>query len=224
MTPTTFEDRLLVELRAVVAARPTPDAVTSQPVRRIPRVRLTVAAGAVAATVAGVLVAVSGDSTAPAYAVEKQADGNVTVEIHSLRDAAGLQEKLRAVGIQAVVDYTPIGKMCREPRGHPATGAVGGRHAMSTAVRADHSATFTIPRGDLRSSQTLVITSSVGSSVSSLGVEIVDGPVAPCTLVDAPPLPPGGPGAGGKDSGPNFSTGGAASGATQAGPSTHTGP
>jgi hypothetical protein len=224
MTPTTFEDRLLVELRAIVAARPAPEAIRSQPARRVPRARLTVAAAAVAATVAGVLVAAGGNGTAPAYAVEKQADGNVTVEIRSLRDAAGLEQKLRAAGIAAVVDYTPVGKMCREPRGRPAGGAAGGGHPMSTSVRADHSASFTIPRGDIQPGTTLVITSSVGSSVSSLGIALIDGPVAACTLVDAPPPPPGGPGSGGTESGRSFSTGGARGGGTQAGPSTHTGP
>jgi hypothetical protein len=225
MTPTRFEDRLLVELRAVVAARPTPEAVTYRSPRRISRTRLTLAAGAVAATVAAVLVAASGNSAAPAYAVEKQAGGNVTVEIHSLRDAAGLQEKLRAAGIPAVVDYTPIGKMCRQPRGRLGSGGPPTNHPTSVGVRADHSATFTIPRGDVRPGQTLVIMSSVGSSVSSLGIEIVDGPVAPCTLVDAPPPPVGGgPGTGGAGSGQGFSTGGPNAGSTDAGPSTHTGP
>src|SRR4051812_4683219 len=111
MTHTTFEDRLLAELRAVVAARPAPAPPPSPPpARRLPRARLSLAAGA--ATVAGVLLATGGGGAAPAYAVEKQPDGSVTVEINSLRDAAGLQEKLRAAGIPAVVDYTPFGKMC----------------------------------------------------------------------------------------------------------------
>jgi hypothetical protein len=217
MSPTTFEDRLLAELRAVVAARPAPETAGPAPSRHVPRARLVLTAGAVAATVAGVFVATGGDTAAPAYAVEKQSDGSVTVEIRSLRDAAGLQEKLRAAGIPAVVDYTPIGKMCREPRGRPAT---GGREQASVGVREDRSATFTITPGEVRSGQTLVITSSVGSSVSSLGSQIVEGPVAPCELVDAPPLPP----AGGADTGPSFSTGGADAGATRVGPSTHTGP
>jgi hypothetical protein len=222
MIPTTFEDRLLAELLAVVAARPTPEAITLPPARRVPRTRLTVGAGAVAATAAGVFLAAGGDSAAPAYAVEKQSNGSVTVAIHSLRDAAGLQEKLRAAGIRAVVDYTPMGKMCREPRGRPATG--GHPMNMGVGVREDHSAEFTIPRGELRPGQTLVMTSSVGSSVSSLGTEILDGPVAPCELVTGPPPPVRGPSTGGADTGQSFSTGGASAGATNIGPSTHSSP
>jgi hypothetical protein len=221
MTPITFEDRLLTELRAVVAARPTPEAFTTTAARRVPRARLAVTAGALAASAAGVLVATGGDTATPAYAVEKQSDGSVTVEIHSLRDAVGLREKLRAAGIAAVVDYTPPGKMCREPRGRTAAGGGG---ATTTTVRENHSATFTIPRGDVRAGHTLVITSSVGSSLSSLGVEIVEGPVAPCELIDAPPPPTGGPGTGGSNTRQGFSTGGANAGATPAGPVTHTGP
>jgi hypothetical protein len=224
MTPTKFEDRLLTELRAVVAARPAPEVVTAS--RRSPRGRLVLATGAVAATAAGVLIATGGDTAAPAYAVEKQPNGNVTVEIHSLRDAAGLQEKLRAAGIPAVVDYTPVGKMCRAPRGRLAPS--GHPFGMRVGVRGgDHSATFTLSRGDLRPGETLVINSSVSSSVSALGMQLVDGPVAPCELVDAPALPkpgPGTPGTSGTSGGSSFNTGGPESGSSAAGPVTHTGP
>jgi hypothetical protein len=229
MTPTTFEDRLLAELRAVVAARPTPNAATARPARRARRTRPTLAAGAVAATIAGVFVATGGDTAAPAYAVEKRSDGSVTVEIHSLRDAAGLQQKLAAAGIPAVVDYTPIRKMCREPRGRPAS--AGHPMTLGVGVREGRSATFTIPRGNVRPGETLVITSSVGSSASRLGVEIIDGPVAPCELVAAPPPAAPGQSTGGATSGPSFGAGGtsfsthdARPDGSRIGPSTHTAP
>jgi hypothetical protein len=220
MTPSTFEDQLLDELRAVVAAQPAPEPTTPVRARRAPTARLALAAGAVVATAAGIFVAAGGDTAAPAYAVDRQSDGTVTVSINSLRDAAGLQEKLRAAGIPAAVDYAPIGKMCREPRGRPAP-AAGGRHSMGMRAGEDGATTFTIPRGDVRAGQTLVITASVGASVSSVGTAIVEGPVAPCRLVDAPPLPS--PRAGGADTGPSLSTGGADAGAGTD-PSTHTGP
>jgi hypothetical protein len=223
MTDTTFEDRLLAELRALVAERPASAAAGPPPARRVPRRRLAFAAGAVVAAVAGVFVAVDGDPAAPAYAVDRHSDGSVTVEIHGLRDAAGLQAKLRAAGIPAVVDYAPAGKMCREPRGRRATGRpTRGRAAMGVGV--GQSTTFTIPRGQLQPGQTLVITSSTGSSVSSVSTQIVEGPVAPCELVDAPPLPAPGSTSGKPDSGPSFSTGGAKAGGARVGPSTHTGP
>ena len=52
----------------------------------------------------------AGDGTSSAYAVESQPDGAVTVSIRSLSDAAGLQRKLRAAGVPAVVDYVPGGQ------------------------------------------------------------------------------------------------------------------
>jgi len=220
MTRTTFEDRLLTELRAVVSTRPAPERVAA-PARTI-RPRLILAAGVVAATAAGVFVATGGDTASPAYAVEKQPDGSVTVAVHSLSDAVGLQDKLRAAGIPAVVDYTPNGKMCLEPRGRPAIS--GHAMRMGVRVRADHSATFTISRGGVQPGQTLVVTSSVGSSVSSLAAEVIAGPVARCKLVDAPPLPPPGPNANGPHIRSGFSTSGGESGGTPAGPVTHTGP
>jgi hypothetical protein len=95
---------------------------------------------------------------------------------------------------------------------------------MGVGVRENHSATFAIPRGDMGPGQTLVITSSVGSSVSSLGTEIVDGPVAPCELINAPPLPARPPRTGGADTGQSLSTRGANAGDTRIGSSTHAGP
>jgi hypothetical protein len=193
MTPNTFEDRLLAELREIVAARPAPAAGA---VPRSFRRRLLVggvAAGAAAAAAA--LFVVGGDPAAPAFAVERATDGSVTVEINSLRDADGLERKLRAAGIPAVVDYTPAGKVCREPRGRLATEPA--RHTLGVQVGPDSSAKFTIPRGDVREGNTVVIMSSLGERVTSLSTEIVQGPVAPCELVDAPPLPEvQGPGSG----------------------------
>jgi hypothetical protein len=203
MTPAMFEDRLLDELRTVVAAQPAPESRT-----RPRRLRLAFATGAVAATAAGVIVLNGGDSAAPAYAVERQPDGSVTVQIRSLRDAAGLQRKLRAAGIPAVVDYAPMGKMCRGPRGRPAAQPGGARESISGSIREGGSTSFTITRNSVRPGQTLVVMSSVGRSASSLGMTVVEGPVSPCKLVDVPPPPPAArAGMGHASSGPTFNTG-----------------
>jgi|GEM_PF-3002493 len=114
-TPTRFEDRLLAELREVVATRPAPAAPSpgaTTPARRPRRPRrtrrLALGAAAVAAAAAvAVLVASSGDVTTGAYAVQPRDDGSVTVKITSLRDAAGLQRSLRAAGVPADVSYAP---------------------------------------------------------------------------------------------------------------------
>ena len=100
-----FEDRLLEQLRQVVADHPVPHVAAT---RRPHRTRLALAGVGVAAAAAAVaVVATSNDRSHSAYAVQPQADGAVTVTIHSLSDANGLQGSLRAAGIPAVVDYVP---------------------------------------------------------------------------------------------------------------------
>ncbi|HEY3021131.1 MAG TPA: hypothetical protein VGJ32_13120 [Solirubrobacteraceae bacterium] len=219
MSPTTFEDRLLSELRAVVAARPAPAPTPAVAKRSRRPARLLVGAAAVAAaTATAVVIAGGGGTAAPAFAVERQADGSVDVEINSLRDADGLEEKLRAVGIAAVVDFTPAGKTCRQPRGRAATRPHSGPHTLGLRVRPDGSARFTIGRGDVQPGQTLVITAAKVTGLTSLGTQIVEGPVAPCELIDAP-MPPAAPS--GRSTGPEQ---GHSSNSDEDGPSTHVGP
>jgi len=103
-TANRFEDRLLHELLAIVAARPAPASVTS---RRPRWGRLALAGAGVAAALAGVVVLASGgDVASRAYALQARPDGTVTVSIEKLSDADGLERSLRAAGVPAVVDYT----------------------------------------------------------------------------------------------------------------------
>lgn len=203
MTSTRFEDRLLVELREVVAERPAPSAAPPPRRRRRPTPRLVLTGAATAAVAAGALiVALGGDSTAPAFAVERQADGNVTVTIHRLSDADDLQRQLRAAGIPAVVDYTPPGKACRQPRGAaPSRDDGAGKATSAIETRGDGSMTFTIARGSVGPGETLVVSTSGGADASTVGMQIVDGPVSPCQLVEAPMPPPADPGAPGAKQG-----------------------
>jgi hypothetical protein len=118
-----FEERLLDELRRVVAERPSPAAAeaTSTPAARWRRRPLALLGGLAAAAAAAALVgvALSGDD-GTAWAVERNADGTVTVRIDSLSDADGLERKLAAEGVPAMVQYLPAGKACA---GAPGTGA-----------------------------------------------------------------------------------------------------
>jgi hypothetical protein len=114
-----FEDRLLFELKQHVASQPAPAMASQSGARNRPFARpvyRVALAGATIVAIAGVAVAVGRDPVSPAYAVESQSDGAVTVEISSLQDAAGLQSQLRAQGINAVVDFVPAGKTCQKPR------------------------------------------------------------------------------------------------------------
>jgi hypothetical protein len=138
-----------------------------------------------------VVLVVGGEQATPAFAVDRQSDGSVTVTINSLSDASGLERALGAVGIPAVVYYTPVGKTCAEPLGTPAARR-GSFQTSSGTSRSGHSVSFTLPADIVGPGQTLVImtsgTTGVGS-FSSVGMGVVQGNVGPCRLVDAP-LPP----------------------------------
>jgi hypothetical protein len=121
-----FEDRLLDQLRQVVAERPAPEPVTH---RRRHRTRLALAGAGVAAATAAVALVVSSNEVTPnAYAVQSRPDGSISVSIRSLSDADGLQRSLRDAGVPAVVDYVPSGERdCPAPSAaSPGEGSSGG--------------------------------------------------------------------------------------------------
>jgi len=119
-----FEQRLLDELKAVVAERGAAQATASEGTtptpawRRAPR--LAFGAIAVLAAAAAVLIFNSGgDNTPTAFAVEPQKGGGVTIRVYSLEDASGLEEALEDAGIRSQVTWLPAGKVCREPHYKP---------------------------------------------------------------------------------------------------------
>jgi hypothetical protein len=201
-----FEERLLAELRSLVVAQPSP-AEEKRPGRpRVPvahgsRRGLVLAGGAVALIAVGVATGVPflTGGAAPAYAVNANDDGTVTVEISSLKDAAGLQSKLREAGIRAVVQYLPPGKACRQPWLTPAAlGGDPGQPGTEPAIRggvvhtADGRTRFTISR-NLPADRTLVIMTQASStgpseatSLEAIAVVFAQGEVGPCEIVDAP--------------------------------------
>lgn len=140
-SPERFEERLLAELRRVVAERPSPAAVQGTPRwapaglwrRRPLALAGGVAAAAAVATLAGVALD-GGEETA--WAVERNADGTVTVKINSLSDADGLERKLNAAGVPALVQYLPAGKACAGAPSPPPSqgkGVVAGERGLSEA-------------------------------------------------------------------------------------------
>ncbi len=187
-----FEDRLLVELRRVVAERPAPEVlVLPRSHRRRPLLFAGTATAAAATGTAVALLTLTGGGVAPAFAVDRQNSGDVSVTINKLSDAQGLQRQLRAAGINAEVDYTPAGKACRQPRGGtPAPTSNRGPSGAGVRVRGG-SSTFTISRNMVGSGQTLVIATSGGTGPTSVGMQVVKGSVSPCVLVDAPGAPAG---------------------------------
>ncbi|NJP97744.1 hypothetical protein HCN51_51435 [Nonomuraea sp. FMUSA5-5] len=51
-----------------------------------------------------------------ANAVERDTDGSIKIYVREFNDAKGLEQKLRALGVNAVVDFLPAGMHCSEPR------------------------------------------------------------------------------------------------------------
>jgi hypothetical protein len=116
-----FEERLLDELKTVVAQRgaeqelSTESSAPTPAWRRGPR--LAVGTSVVLAAAGAVLVFNSGSgSTSKAFAVEPQDGGGVTIKVYSAEDAAGLEGALAEAGIPSQVTWLPVGTTCREPR------------------------------------------------------------------------------------------------------------
>lgn len=194
-----FEERLLEELRAIVAERAAqaPGRAGLVRSRRTAVGRRVViglaASAALAAGTAIVVPLVSGEEAA--YAVERNGD-SVTVTIQRFTDADGLERALERNGISAEVDYLPLGKVCREPRFVPAP-------AQPPSLRRSIHATgpgrgpwqFTIDRKDIPAGRTLVVTTftdarptseqAPGSIGGFSDLRIADGPVGPCIPVNA---------------------------------------
>jgi hypothetical protein len=120
-----FEQRLLRELRQVVAEGPRVSSVSERagaprrfgrvlPLPLTRSVAAVLAVGSVAAALAIAIVGLpfGGGDESKAWAVDHNPNGTVTVRIDALSDAAGLQRKLSEAGIPALVQYLPPGKTC----------------------------------------------------------------------------------------------------------------
>ena len=104
--PQRFEDRLLAQLRRVVAEREDSREPTYN---RTGRRRLVLSGAGAALVIAIVAIAAvaigTGNRTTGAYAIQVRPGGKVAVSIYRLGDAKALQRSLRAAGVPAVVDF-----------------------------------------------------------------------------------------------------------------------
>lgn len=202
-----YDARVLTVLREVVEERRTPvaGAAEERARRRWARRPLLVAAAA-AAVVAGGLVVVPTLQAEPAWAVSRDAVGDVDVQVNRMDDAAGLERALGAAGISADVTFLPDGTWCAPGRFASADVEASGL-TVSTGER---SFGARVPAGAVPRGTTLVITASVRSlteaelragdedpgddvrAVSGMTARVefgvASGPVAACTPVAVPPL------------------------------------
>ncbi|MFJ7626427.1 hypothetical protein ACIQZN_08040 [Streptomyces sp. NPDC097595] len=204
---TTFEDRLLEELKQEITARG-PQPAPARPRRVVTAPRFALVAGlATAATVAAVLL--PGSPGAPkAYAVDRNGDGTVTVTLYDLtpdpEEQDALVARVRELGVLVSIDSPPAGTACAWPRGkviQPPAGVMD-RKAVEELLRESaagggRGAAFPMPpgttgkgadtdwRATLHPGDTLVIErNQVGAWYSA-----VEGAAAPC---DPRPIPPHG--------------------------------
>jgi hypothetical protein len=118
-----FEERLLAELKAVIADRAAAaarmeaeDHAAAKPAWRRLGPRLVLGGGiALAAVAVALVVSAGGGNPSKAFAVVPREGGGVTIKIYSLEDARGLERALEDAGVKAQVTWLPAGKVCREP-------------------------------------------------------------------------------------------------------------
>ncbi|MGH3239913.1 MAG: hypothetical protein ACRDNL_06000 [Spirillospora sp.] len=202
-----FEERLLTELKDVVAARTAPSPSPSpcpspadSPRTRTVRWRWAGSVTAVAAAAVGLAIGVpllTGDRAPQANAVVRDPDGSIRIYVRDYRHPELIASRLRGFGVPAVVDFVPNDRRCRTPRGsitpNDGTLVTGGLEdddgqGLYSRLHPDR----------LGPGRTLVLevgfTSFSGdASVASMFIGAATGPVAPCVLVKAPPMATQGP-------------------------------
>lgn len=192
-----FEEWQLGELKQVVAQR-APAPAPAAPAPRMPRRRLALVAAAAALAVGGVVGVplLQGDNGSPAaaYTVAKNDDGTVRVRIYSFTDADGLERRLREAGANAVVDYTPSPQECQIDRGKDAGHDYQFDMNLEQPANTDY-VEFLLRPADIREGETLVVNLSYGEeegdmATSSMGDQLITGPVAECEP-EVPPQPSG---------------------------------
>jgi hypothetical protein len=182
-----FEEHLLMDLKAEIVAR-------NERRRRVAR-RLY-AGGAVAALAAAAAFAVPSltGTEPPAYAVTKNADGTVRVEINEFEDADQLERDLQEEGVTADITYLAAGTNCK-----PGRGKTTGQVAMgpgSDAVARMRDGGLDIDPQRIGKDQTLVMAfagtieetaeTKKQKTLWSLTASLITGRVGPCVAVDDP--------------------------------------
>jgi hypothetical protein len=203
-----FEERLLGELKSVVAHRKAEQSA-ARPARPLLWRRRSVvsiaSAGALAIGAAVGVPLLGGSSTAPsasaAFELTTNDDGTITVTIYRFDDADGLEAQLADYGVPADVTYTPYGKHCQADRYElsPTQHQVDVDNPTPAGVPLnmnDVELSFTLRPADFQPDETLVV-ENVWRTVDGAGTDpkasaiplfqlthvvTAIGPVEPCEL------------------------------------------
>ncbi|TYK46808.1 hypothetical protein [Actinomadura decatromicini] len=193
-----FEERLLAELKDVVAAQ-TASATANSHARSV-RWRWAGLVTAAAATAAGLAIGIpvlTGDQAPQANAVVRDPDGSIRIYIRDYRHPEIIASRLRGLGVPAVVDFVPNDKRCRTPRG--AITPNDGSLVTVEPEQDDSQGSYSRLHPDrMGPGKTLVLEVSFTSfsedeSVAWMFVGTATGHVGPCVLVPAPPKMTRGP-------------------------------
>ncbi|UGQ11372.1 hypothetical protein LO772_32030 [Yinghuangia sp. ASG 101] len=121
--PTRFEDRLLHELKGVVAHGDVPEPIVPSVARRRIGTRRRLAYGLAASAVIATSIGLAGptyfggkDAEAAPFTVVRQPDGTIRFTIAEYRDPQALEARLQQYGANVRVDYVPAGMQCAAGR------------------------------------------------------------------------------------------------------------
>ncbi|WP_433474999.1 hypothetical protein ACQPZP_41045 [Spirillospora sp. CA-142024] len=176
-----FEERRLAELKEHIAAR-----AGAKRAHRAwtPRRRLAMAAAATAGACAATVVIFQGGAE-PAYAVDKDSRGVVSISVSDFRDAPAVSKRLRELGVPAIVDYVPFNTECKDPRGAYVDDVPEGLYTY--LPKEGPGWRMRIDTRLFKPGQTFVWTMTVlpdgGNATQTL---LMQGPVAPCVLIPSP--------------------------------------
>ncbi|MFI0816151.1 hypothetical protein ACH4TX_35590 [Streptomyces sp. NPDC021098] len=124
----TFEERLLDELKREVALRAAEAGPAPSVARRLVTPRRVGFALAACGAAAAVAVALPGSSATPAYAVEKNPDGTVTLTLDDINisgpEQRNLVRDLRESGVHTQLNQIPKGMRCKANRGEELNGHI----------------------------------------------------------------------------------------------------
>jgi hypothetical protein len=175
------------------------------PRRHVQARRTLLVTGAGCLAVAGTASALVASGGSPAYAVTKNPNGTITLDVYQKSGIPGANAKLRQLGASQVV-VVPVGAGCPSTGSLPAPAVPAAGHlSIQTTISKSGSITVNaegIPAGDI-----LVVgvqTTTNGAMTTSFGGGKLTSPPAPsCISLPSPPPPPAGSGAtSGRSGGP----------------------
>jgi hypothetical protein len=179
-----FEEQILMELKAEHSAR-------AERRRRARRLR-GVSAVAGLAAVAAIAVPLLTGTEAAAYAISKNEDGTIRVELREFRDADKLEQDLKDLGVTTDITYLKSGQKCAQDRGQSIDSPFGKKpeewqKTDTYNVARPHGQGVDIAPRYIRDGQTLVLEMTEGGRPGvTLATRLITGEVRPCNPVDDP--------------------------------------